>query len=152
MRPSDGRAPRVRRTRSQIFVQVLESSRIAQTGTRAGRAAHLSSTLCAFTRTERRNVTFPAFKETRAVLARSLLLPPSHIRTYICIAHNDALRLAPRGVFDALMSEKEIRFYWSTSDMDFSIASEHTMYLVQITRDAELRHVTDTVHGHHHCG
>ena len=36
--------------------------------------------------------------------------------------------------------------------MNFSIASEHTIPLVQLTRDAELRHVTDTMHEHHQCG
>jgi len=86
-----GRAPRVRRTRSQIVVQVLVSSRTVQSSTRACRAVRLSGPLYAFARTERRNVAFLASEDTRAVLARPLLLLPPHPKTYICIGHVAAL-------------------------------------------------------------
>ena len=82
-----GRAPRVRRARSQIVVQVLVSSRTVQSSTRACRVVRLSGLLYAFDRTERRNVAFLASEDTRAVLTRPLLLLPPHTRTYICIAH-----------------------------------------------------------------
>jgi len=32
------------------------------------------------------------------------------------------------------------------------MASDHAMPLVQLTRDTELRHITDTMHEHRQCG
>ena len=86
-----GRAPRVRRARSQIVVQVLVSSRTEQSSTRACRAVRLSGPLYAFARTERRNMAFLASEDTRAVLTRPLLLLPPRPMIHTCIAHDTAL-------------------------------------------------------------